>query len=73
MAVVSVRTNEEETKLFRSYATLHNVSMSEAYKRALIEKIEDEFDIAEMAEEVEKFEKNPKTHSLDELRKTYGL
>lgn len=47
--------------------------MSEAYKRALIEKIEDEFDIAEMAEEVEKFEKNPKTHSLDELRKTYGL
>lgn len=73
MAVVSVRTNEEETKLFRSYATLHNISMSEAYKRALIEKIEDEFDIAEMAEEVEKFEKNPKTHSLDELRKTYGL
>ena len=73
MAVVSVRTNEEETKLFRSYATLHNISMSEAYKRALIEKIEDEFDIAEMTEEVEKFEKNPKTHSLDELRKTYGL
>lgn len=73
MAVVSVRTNEEETKLFKSYSSLHGVSISEAYKRALLEKIEDEFDAAEMAEEVEKFNKNPKTHSLDELRKTYGL
>lgn len=73
MAVVSVRTNEEETKLFKSYATLHGISMSEAYKRALLEKIEDEFDVAEMAEEMEKFSKNPKTHSLEELRKAYGL
>lgn len=73
MAVISVRTNEEETRLFKSYAALHGISMSEAYKKALLEKIEDEFDAAEMSEEVEKFNKNPKTHSIDELRKTYGL
>lgn len=30
MAVVSVRTNKEETKLFKSYAALHGVSISEA-------------------------------------------
>lgn len=73
MPVVSVRTNEEETKLFKSYSALHGISMSEAYKRALLEKIEDEFDAAEMITEIQRFEKNPKTYSLDELRKTYDL
>ena len=30
MAVVSVRTNKEETKLFKSYSSLHGISISEA-------------------------------------------
>ena len=73
MAVVSVRMNEEESRLFMSYAKLHGLSISEAYKRALLEKIEDEFDAADLIEAAARFEKEPKTHSLDELRKTYGL
>lgn len=73
MAVVSVRMNEEESRLFMSYAKLHVLSISEAYKRALLEKIEDEFDAADLIEAAARFEKEPKTHSLDELRKTYGL
>ena len=73
MAVVSVRMNEEESRLFMSYAKLHGLSISEAYKRALLEKIEDEFDAAALIEAAARFEKEPKTHSLDELRKTYGL
>ena len=56
-----------------SYAKLHGLSISEAYKRALLEKIEDEFDAADLIEAAARFEKEPKTHSLDELRKTYGL
>ena len=73
MAVVSVRMNEEESRLFMSYAKLHGLSISEAYKRALLEKIEDEFDAADLIEAAARFEKEPKTHSLDELRRTYGL
>ena len=73
MAVVSVRMNEEESRPFMSYAKLHGLSISEAYKRALLEKIEDEFDAADLIEAAARFEKEPKTHSLDELRKTYGL
>ena len=73
MAVVSVRMNEEESRLFMSYAKLHGLSISEAYKRALLEKIEDEFDAADLIEAAARFEKEPETHSLDELRKTYGL
>lgn len=73
MAVVSVRMNEEESRLLMSYAKLHGLSISEAYKRALLEKIEDEFDAADLIDAAARFEKEPKTHSLDELRKTYGL
>jgi hypothetical protein len=35
-----------ERKLAESYAKLHSISLSEAFKRALFEKIEDEYDIA---------------------------
>ena len=42
----SIRLTEEERKLAESYAKLHSFSLSEAFKRALFEKIEDEYDIA---------------------------
>ncbi len=73
MPVVSVRINEEEAKLFKSYAKLHGISLSEAYKRALLEKIEDEFDLEEMSKAIDEFNKNPKTHSLEELKNKYDL
>lgn len=41
----SIRLNEEEKKLADSYAKLHSMSLSEAFKTALFEKIEDEYDI----------------------------
>ena len=43
----SIRLTEDERKLAESYAKLHSYSsLSEAFKRALFEKIEDEYDIA---------------------------
>ena len=41
----SIRLTEEERNLAESYAKLHSFSLSEAFKRALFEKIEDEYDI----------------------------
>ena len=41
----SMRLSQEEESLFKSYAKLHGISLSEALKRALLEKIEDEYDI----------------------------
>lgn len=46
----SIRLSQEEKSLAESYAKLHAVSLGEAFKRALFEKIEDEHDIA-LAEE----------------------
>ena len=70
MAVISVRTNNEENDLFKSYTALHGISLSEALKRALLEKIEDEFDI-EVADEAYKeyLESGCKTTSLKDFWK----
>ena len=42
----SIRLTEEEKLLADSYAKLHSLSLGEAFKKALFERIEDEYDIA---------------------------
>lgn len=46
----SIRLTSEEKVLAESYAKVHAISLGEAFKRALFERIEDEYDIA-IAEE----------------------
>ena len=46
----SIRLTNEERRLAESYAKLHSLSLGDAFKRALFERIEDEYDIA-VAEE----------------------
>ena len=73
MPVTSVRLSEEESNLVRSYCALHGVSLSDALKKALIEKIGDEFDLAEYEAAKKRFEENPVSHSLEDVRKELGL
>ena len=42
----SIRLTEQERNIADSYARLHSMSLSEAFKKALFEKIEDEYDLA---------------------------
>ena len=46
----SIRLTPDEKKIAESYAKIHSISLGEAFKQALFEKIEDEYDIA-VAEE----------------------
>lgn len=41
----SLRLTEEEKNLAESYAKVHAISVGEAFKRALFERIEDEYDL----------------------------
>ena len=41
----SIRLTQEERDLAESYAKLHSLSIGEAFKRALFERIEEEYDI----------------------------
>ena len=71
--VISIRMTTEEKNLADAYAKLNGVSLSEAMKRAYFEKIEDEYDIALADQALREYEKNPKTYSLEELKKELGL
>ena len=42
----SIRLTPEEKSLAESYAKLHALSLGEAFKKALFERIEDEYDVA---------------------------
>ena len=42
---ISIRLTEEERALAESYAKIHSVSLSEAFKSALFDRIEEEYDI----------------------------
>lgn len=52
----SIRLTTEEKALAESYARLHSVSVGEAFKRALFERIEDEYDIAAAGEAYREYE-----------------
>ena len=64
----------EEKKLADSYAKLHAISLGEAFKRALFEKIEDEYDIA-LADEAynEYIRDGRKSRPIDELWRELDL
>ena len=50
----SIRLTDDERQLVDSYAKLHSISIGEAFKQALFEKIEDEYDIT-IADEAYRF------------------
>ena len=70
----SIRLTEEEKILADSYARLHSLSLGEAFKRALFERIEDEYDITVADEAYREYLKDgKKSRSVSELWKECGL
>lgn len=65
---VSVRLDPEEEKLVKSYCSVHGISMSEALRRSILEKIEDEFDLAEAEAALGKLEQDPVTIPWEEVK-----
>lgn len=66
---VSVRLNEEDEKLIKKYAELNNISLSDLIRSAILEKIEDEYDLQCYHKAMKEYKKNPKTYTLDEVKK----
>lgn len=64
----SIRLTDEEKGLAESYAKLHSMSMGEAFKKALFEKIEDEYDVSLADEAVWEYAANPRTYSHEEVK-----
>lgn len=56
----SIRLTEEERRLVDSYAKLHSMSVGDAFKKALFEKIQDEYDITVASEAYDAYVKSGK-------------
>lgn len=70
----SIRLTEEEKQLANSYAKIHSMSLGEAFKKALFEKIEDEYDIAVADEAYDEYVKSgKKSRPIEELWKETEL
>ena len=67
----SIRMTEEERQLAESYSKLHSLSLAEAFKSALFEKIEDEFDITNKTQNRETYEdeSSEKEKELEKINK----
>ncbi len=56
----SIRMTAQEEQLAKSYSKIHNISLGEAFKQALFEKIEEEFDLAVAKEAYAEYEQGGK-------------
>lgn len=70
----SIRLTAEEKALAESYAKLHALSLGEAFKKALFEKIEEEYDIAIANEAYDEYVKEgKKSKPISELWRELDL
>jgi uncharacterized protein (DUF1778 family) len=72
MSTISVRFNRKDDVLIRTYAELHNVELSTFIRQAVIEKIEDEYDLA-LFQKVWDEELNQERIAHDALKRELGL
>ena len=70
---ISLRLSDEDTALIKKYAELHNLSLSELIRQTLMERIENEFDLAAYEKAMDEYRENPVTYSHDEVRKMLEL
>ncbi len=70
---VSVRLNKDDEKLIKAYADINNISLSDLIRNAVMEKIEDEYDLKCYYEALEEYKKNPKTYTMQEVKKELEL
>ncbi len=70
---ISVRLSDKDMELIKTYAKLNNISLSELIRSAVMEKIEDEYDLECYNKAIEEYKNNPKTYTLDEVKKELGL
>ncbi|MCF8020813.1 CopG family transcriptional regulator [Petrocella atlantisensis] len=72
MSTISIRLNDKDDTLIRKYAQLHQMDLSSFIRQAVIEKIEDEYDLT-LFNKVWEEERYQDRISHDDLKKALGL
>lgn len=73
MSTVSLRLNATEEEFFKSYAVLTGKPLSELFKKALAEQIEDEYDLNIYQQAYKEYEKDTETISHADFKKELGF
>lgn len=72
MGTVSLRFSDRDDTLIRKYAELHQMDLSSFIRQAVIEKIEDEYDLS-LFDQVWEEEQKEQKLSHDEVKKKLGI
>ncbi len=70
---ISLRLNERESDLFKRYADMHGLTVSELIRQAVMTRIEDEFDLQAYEKAFAEYQANPVTYSHEDVKKMLGL
>ncbi|OON87654.1 CopG family transcriptional regulator [Oribacterium sp. C9] len=70
---ITLTLSDEDTSLIKNYASLHNISISELFHQAVMEKIEDEHDLQCYERAMQSRKSDPTTYTLGEVEKELGL
>lgn len=70
---ISVRLSDKDTELIKAYAEINNISLSDLIRNAVLEKIEDEYDLKCYEKAIREYKKNPVTYSHEEVAKILEL
>ena len=70
---ISLRLNDEESALFKKYAEMNGLTISELVRQSVLERIEDEYDLKAYEKAVADYKANPVTFTLDEVEEELGL
>lgn len=70
---ISIRLTSGELAAIKDYASAYGITVSECIRNAVLERIEDEYDLKAYEDAMDEYKKNPVSYSLDEVEKELGL
>lgn len=70
---ISLRLSNEDTMLFKKYAEMNGISVSELVRQSVLERIEDEYDLKAYEHAIAEYKKNPITYSHEEVARMLNL
>ncbi|MGN0470208.1 MAG: type II toxin-antitoxin system RelB family antitoxin [Acutalibacteraceae bacterium] len=70
---ISLRLNDEDSNIIKAYADMNGITVSELIRRAVLEKIEDEFDLQAYNQAISEYKQNPVSYPLEDVIKELDL
>ena len=70
---ISLRLNDDDTRVIKAYSDMHGMSVSELMRQAVLERIEDEYDLKAYEAAMAEYKANPITYSLEDVAKELDL